>query len=174
MSPEQARGEELDARTDLFSFGAVLYELATGRMAFPGNTAAIVHEAILNRAPVPVARLNPELPPKLEEVIGKALEKDRKLRYQSAADIRTDLQRLKRDSDSGRAAAAAGEARLRPARKSVRWAAVAGATMVVIGLAVAGWFYFLRKAQALKERRTSVLGCVAHSPRDAAFHLSVC
>jgi len=104
MSPEQARGEELDARTDLFSSGAVLYEMATGRMAFPGNTAAIVHEAILNRAPVPVARLKPELPAKLEEVIGKALEKDRRLRYQSAADIRTDLQRLKRDTESGRVA----------------------------------------------------------------------
>jgi eukaryotic-like serine/threonine-protein kinase len=107
MSPEQARGEELDARTDLFSFGAVLYEIATGRMAFPGNTAAIVHEAILNRAPIPVARLKPELTPKLEEVINKALEKDRKLRYQSAADIRTDLQRLKRDTDSARSPAAA-------------------------------------------------------------------
>jgi len=106
MSPEQARGEELDARTDLFSFGAVLYEMATGRMAFPGNTAAIVHEAILNRAPVPVGRLKPELPPKLEEFINKALEKDRKLRYQSAVDVRTDLQRLKRDTESARLPAA--------------------------------------------------------------------
>jgi serine/threonine protein kinase len=102
MSPEQARAEELDVRTDLFSFGAVLYEMATSRMAFPGNTAAIVHEAILNRAPIPVARLNPELPPKLEEVISKALEKDRDLRYQHAADMRTDLKRLRRDTDSGR------------------------------------------------------------------------
>jgi tetratricopeptide (TPR) repeat protein/predicted Ser/Thr protein kinase len=169
MSPEQARGEELDARTDLFSFGAVLYEMATGRMAFPGNTAAIVHEAILNRAPVPVARLNPELPPKLEEVIGKALEKDRKLRYQSAADIRTDLQRLKRDSDSGRAAAAAGEARLRPARKSIRWAAVAGATTLVIGLAVAGWLFFSGKAHALTEKDTIVLADFANSTGDAVF-----
>jgi steroid delta-isomerase-like uncharacterized protein len=105
MSPEQARGEELDARTDLFSFGAVLYEMTTGRMAFPGKTAAIVNEAILNRAPVPVARLKPELPPKLEEIINKALEKDRKLRYQNAADIRTDLQRLKRDKDLARVSA---------------------------------------------------------------------
>jgi eukaryotic-like serine/threonine-protein kinase len=88
MSPEQARGEELDARTDLFSFGAVLYEMATGRLAFPGNSAAVIHDAILNRAPVPVTRLKPELP-KLEEVINKALEKDRKLRYQSAVDVRT-------------------------------------------------------------------------------------
>ena len=102
MSPEQARGEELDARTDLFSFGAVLYEMATGRMAFSGNTAAVIHDAILNRAPIPIARLKPEAPPKLQEVVNKALEKDRKLRYQSAADIRTDLQRLKRDSSSGR------------------------------------------------------------------------
>src|ERR1700675_331923 len=118
MSPEQARGEELDARTDLFSFGAVLYEMATGRMAFPGNTSAIVHEAILNRAPVPVARVKPELPPNLEEIIGKALEKDRKLRYQSAAEIRTDLQRLKRDSDSGRVAAATAQVESRSGRES--------------------------------------------------------
>jgi steroid delta-isomerase-like uncharacterized protein len=98
MSPEQARGEGLDARSDLFSFGAVLYEMTSGRMAFLGNTAAMIYEAILNRAPVPLATLKPELPPKLDEIIGKALEKDRKLRYQSAADIRTDLLRLKRDN----------------------------------------------------------------------------
>jgi serine/threonine protein kinase len=97
MSPEQARGEELDVRTDLFSFGAVFYEMATGRMAFPGNTAAIIHDAILNRAPIPVSRLNAGLPPKFEEIIGKALEKDRKLRYQNASDMRADLQRLHRD-----------------------------------------------------------------------------
>lgn len=108
MSPEQARGEELDARTDLFSFGAVLYEMATGRIAFTGKTTAIVHEAILNRAPVPVARLNPELPPKLEEVINKALEKDRELRYQHASDLRTDLKRLKRETESGRVVTKAG------------------------------------------------------------------
>ena len=100
MSPEQARGEELDSRTDLFSFGAVLYEMATGRMAFQGNAAAVIHNAILNRAPIPVAQVNPELPPKLGEIINKSLEKDRNLRYQHSADIRTDLQRLKRDTDS--------------------------------------------------------------------------
>src|ERR1035438_1638532 len=97
MSPEQARGEELDARTDLFSFGAVLYEMATGRLAFSGNSAAVIHDGILNRTPVPASRGNQSLPPKLDEIIGKALEKNRKLRYQSAAEIRTDLQRLKRD-----------------------------------------------------------------------------
>ncbi len=105
MSPEQARGEELDGRSDLFSFGAVLYEMTCGRMAFPGNTAAVMYDAILNRAPIPVTQLKPEVPPRLEEIIGKALEKDRKLRYQNAADIRTDLQRLKRDKDLARVAA---------------------------------------------------------------------
>jgi eukaryotic-like serine/threonine-protein kinase len=106
MSPEQARGEKLDARTDLFSFGAVLYEMATGRMAFHGNTAAVIHDAILNRAPTPASQTKQGLPPRLDEIIGKALEKDRKLRYQSAADIRADLQRLKRDSESARLPAA--------------------------------------------------------------------
>ena len=100
MSSEQARGEELDARSDLFSFGAVLYEMATGHMAFQGNTAAIIYDAILNRAPIPLSSLNPELPPKLEDIVKKALEKDRKLRYQNAADIRTDLQSLRRRTDS--------------------------------------------------------------------------
>jgi serine/threonine protein kinase len=99
MSPEQARGEELDARTDLFSFGAVLYEMATARMAFPGNTAALIHDAILNRVPALASRLNTELPPKLDEIIGKALEKDRNLRYQNASEMRADLQRLNRDAE---------------------------------------------------------------------------
>ncbi len=103
MSPEQARGEELDARTDLFSFGAVLYEMATARMAFPGNSAAVIYDGILNRTPVPVLQGNQRLPPKLYEIIGKALEKDRKLRYQSAAEIHTDLLRSKRDTESGQA-----------------------------------------------------------------------
>ena len=108
MSPEQARGESLDARTDLFSLGAVLYEMATGKHAFPGETTAIIYDQILNRAPVPPLHLNPELPQKLEEIINKALEKDRELRSQTAAEIRADLKRLKRDTDSGRAATTAG------------------------------------------------------------------
>src|ERR1700751_1988660 len=106
MSPQQVRGEELDARTDLFAFGVVLYEMVKGVQPFRGETSGVIANAILERAPVPPVRLNPDLPPKLEEVINKALEKDRKLRYQNAGDIRTDLQRLKRDSESGRAAAA--------------------------------------------------------------------
>jgi eukaryotic-like serine/threonine-protein kinase len=102
MSPEQVRGEKLDARTDLFSFGLVLYEMSTGRQAFTGSTSGVIFAAILEREPVPPTRVNPDLPVKLEEVIGKALEKDPKLRYQHAADMRADLQRLKRDTDSGR------------------------------------------------------------------------
>ena len=104
MSPEQARGEEVDTRTDLFSFGAVLYEMATGRQTFTGATTAVIHDAILNRAPTPITSLNSQLPPKLEEIINRLLEKDRDLRYQSAADLRSELKRLKRDTDSGRSA----------------------------------------------------------------------
>jgi TolB-like protein/Tfp pilus assembly protein PilF/predicted Ser/Thr protein kinase len=146
MSPEQARGEELDSRTDLFSFGAVLYEMASGRIAFPGNTTAVVHEAILNRAPAPLTRLNPGLPLELERIASKAMEKDRKLRYQSAAEIRADLQRMKRDSESGRlpeeGTAAAMATALPWWRRKQAW--LSGAVSGLALLSVVVWFVFFR------------------------------
>jgi serine/threonine protein kinase/tetratricopeptide (TPR) repeat protein len=168
MSPEQARGEELDARTDLFSFGAVLYEMATGRMAFPGNTAAIVHEAILSRAPIPVARLNPELPPKLDEVIGKALEKDRKLRCQSAAEIRTDLQRLKRDTDSTRLPTTSGRVAGVGERRGIRWKVVVPAALLVAAIATGTYFYFHRTPK-LTDKDTIVLTDFTNTTGESVF-----
>jgi len=171
MSPEQVHGEELDARTDLFSFGVVLYEMVTGVLPFRGETSGVIAEAILNRKPVAPVRLNPDVSPKLEETINKALEKDRKLRYQSAAEIRTDLQRLKRDSDTTRSAAATAQAESKPAGESTRipWAAVAGVTILVIGLAVGGWLFFSRKAHALTDKDTIVLADFTNSTGDAVF-----
>jgi eukaryotic-like serine/threonine-protein kinase len=142
MSPEQVRGKELDARTDLFSFGAVLYEMATGALPFRGETSAMICEAIVNRAPVAPVRLNPDLPVELERIINKALEKERDLRYRSAADLETDLKRVKRDTESGRGPTGSTEPSTRAiskfSAKWLRWSTITILAFVVVAL-LATW-----------------------------------
>jgi eukaryotic-like serine/threonine-protein kinase len=171
MSPEQVRGEELDARTDLFSFGLVLYEMATGRQAFTGNTPGVIIEAILNSAPIAAGRVNPELPSKLEEIINKAVEKDCKLRSQSAAEVRTDLQRLRRDMGTSHADASplahvptpVARARAIP-RKMIFPSAV-----VVIALAIGGGLFHGHKVRALSNTDTIVLADFTNTTGDPVF-----
>jgi len=162
MSPEQARGKELDARSDLFSFGAVLYEMATGVLPFRGESSAVIFKAILDGTPTPAVRLNPDLPAELERIIDKALEKDRDLRYQSAADVRTDLQRLKRDSESVKAPVVAAPAR--------RWPWIAGvAVLILIAAAGAAYFFLYRRAPKLTEKDTIVLADFTNTTGDPVF-----
>ena len=146
MSPEQVRGADLDRRTDLFSLGAVLYEMATGAMPFTGSTSGVIFEAILNRAPVPPVRLNPAVPAELERVINKSLEKDRTMRYQSAGDMRADLRRVKRETDSSTRTAISQQQNLydsaRSARPSKRWPLYAGAAIVLLLLAIGGSHWY--------------------------------
>ncbi len=185
MSPEQARSRELDPRTDLFSFGVVLYEMSTGRPAFAGNSSAEIFDAILNHAPVAPVRLNAEIPPDLERILNKALEKDLSLRYQHASDIRTDLQRLKRDSDSGRASAmavsesarnvsavsAASAAQATPAKSKFRRSLLLGSVAVLLIVLIAGVAYFRLRAPApkLTDLDTVVLTDFANTTGDPVF-----
>jgi eukaryotic-like serine/threonine-protein kinase len=169
MSPEQVRCEEMDARTDLFSFGVVLYEMVTGVLPFRGESNGMMAEAILNRTPVAPVRLSPDVPPKLEEIISKALEKDRKLRYQSAADIRTDLQRLRRDLESVREAAATPHVVSKPPFKSVRWGLVSVGAIVLIGLAIAARLLYPHKVHALTDKDTIVLADFTNTTGDSVF-----
>jgi tetratricopeptide (TPR) repeat protein len=164
MSPEQVRATPLDARTDLFSFGVVLYEMATGTQPFRGESTGTIFDSILNRAPVPPVRLNPYVPAELERVIDKCLEKDRNLRYQHASDIRTDLQRLKRDTDSGRVTS-----RAEPAVTTVtRWKMIVPAAAALLAFSVAGYFYFHR-APKLTDRDTIVLADFTNTTGDPVF-----
>src|SRR4030095_11240162 len=164
MSPEQVRATPLDARTDLFSFGVVLYEMATSTRPFRGESTGTIFESILNRAPVPPARLNPDVPAELERVIDKCLEKDRNLRYQHASDIRTDLQRLKRDTDSGRVTS-----NPEPAVTAVtRWKILVGAAVALLALFVAGYMY-VRRTPTLTDKDTIVLADFDNKTGDPVF-----
>jgi eukaryotic-like serine/threonine-protein kinase len=165
MSPEQLQGMPLDARTDLFSFGAVLYEMATGKKAFLGSVGALIQDAILNNTPLSPRNLNPELPQELERIIAKALEKNRKLRYQTASEIRADLQRLKRDLDSARLLSATKTELAGGTRRL--WNLVFGA--IVLALLSATGYFYLRRGPKLTDKDAIVLADFANTTGDTVF-----
>ena len=181
MSPEQARAKELDTRTDLFSFGAVLYEMATGQLPFHGESTATIFEAILNRAPVAPVRLNPNLSPEFERIINKALEKDRNLRYQHASDIRTDLQRLKRDTDSVHSAvestldiqaqktAKGGRPAIEGKRRISAWKVLLPGVAVVTALIASGLYWRSHSKPRLTDKDTIVLADFKNTTGDPVF-----
>jgi eukaryotic-like serine/threonine-protein kinase len=176
MSPEQVRGKELDARTDLFSFGAALYEMATGQLPFHGETSGLVFKAILDSDPPPAIRFNRNVPPKLEDVIGKALKKDRNLRYQTAADVRTDLQRVKRDSESSRVPAASSGAvpavrasgTTATGRRNL-WKIAIPSMAVLLALIAGGLYYRSHRPKPLTDKDTIVLADFDNSTGDPVF-----
>jgi eukaryotic-like serine/threonine-protein kinase len=190
MSPEQVRAKDLDARTDLFSFGVVLYEMATGALPFRGESSGVIFNSILEKAPVPPVRLNPDLPTKLEEIINKALEKDRNLRYQHASDLRTDLQRLRRDTDSGRSPArneteqlvtpvmaSSQEKKSEATSQSViaekprrsPWKIVVPFAALVAALIAGGYYWHSHRSVKLTDKDTIVLADFDNSTGDSVF-----
>lgn len=169
MSPEQALGREVDARTDLFSFGVVLYEMATGRLPFKGSTSAAVFDAILHKAPVAPVRLNSEIPAELEHIISRALEKDHDLRYQHASDMRAELQRLKRETDSGRTAASASQVALTTKQSKLSWKIVVPAAALLLVLLAGGLYWLWHKPAKLTEKDTIVLADFTNTTGDAIF-----
>ena len=166
MSPEQVRAQTLDARTDLFSFGTVLYEMATAALPFQGQSTGVLFDSILNRPPIPALRLNPQLPVELERIIDKCLEKDRDLRYQHASEIRADLQRLKRDSDSQRAKTSAPAPLL--SGRGIGWKALASTIVVAAALSLLGYLHFNRQPK-LTDKDTIVLADFTNSTGDPVF-----
>jgi serine/threonine protein kinase/tetratricopeptide (TPR) repeat protein len=173
MSPEQIRGDDLDTRADVFSMGLLMYEMATGLKAFPGSTGGLIIEAILSRQPAPVRSVNPEIPIELEAIINKAIEKDKERRYQSAAELRGDLQLLKRGFESGHTVTsvllASSHSQTMTWRKRKKWAIPAGIAAVVVAMALGGWFYDTRRAHALSETDTIVLADFTNKTGDAVF-----
>jgi len=173
MSPEQARAKELDARSDLFSFGAVLYEMATGQLPFQGESTAVIFKAILDSTPPPAIRFNRDIPPKLEDIINRALEKDRELRYQSAKEMRAELQRLKRDTESGHiAAASSGTVAVLPeapaAPKKRLWK-IAVPVLLIAAMIAGGLYFRSHRVKPLTDKDTIVLADFSNSTGDAVF-----